>query len=89
MDKQQREFLLRQQLAAVRKELAELNGTTETEEQDYRARVEAADLPEKVHEAALAEVDKLERTSEQSPEVGLDPHLARHRAGAAVERAHR
>ena len=41
-----------------------------TEEQDYRARVEAADLPEKVAEAALAEVDKLERTSDQSPEVG-------------------
>ena len=70
MDKQQREFLLRQQLAAVRKELAELNGTTPGEEQDYRARVEAADLPEKVRTAALAEVDKLERTSDQSPEVG-------------------
>jgi len=70
MDKQQREFLLRQQLAAVRKELSELSGKTSSEEQDYRARVEAADLPEKVAEAALAEVDKLERTSEQSPEVG-------------------
>jgi len=70
MDKQQREFLLRQQLAAVRKELAELNGTVASEEQDYRARVEAAELPEKVHAAALAEVDKLERTSDQSPEVG-------------------
>ena len=69
MDKQQREFLLRQQLAAVRKELAELNGTAASEEQDYRARVEAADLPEKVRTAALAEVDKLERTSDQSPEV--------------------
>ncbi|HEV2887357.1 MAG TPA: LON peptidase substrate-binding domain-containing protein, partial [Jatrophihabitans sp.] len=70
MDKQQREFLLRQQLAAVRKELAELNGTPASEEQDYRARVEAADLPDKVRTAALAEVDKLERTSDQSPEVG-------------------
>ncbi|MGP3910657.1 endopeptidase La [Nonomuraea sp. 10N515B] len=70
MEKQQREFLLRQQLAAVRKELKELNGDTETEEEDYRARVEAADLPEKVREAALKEVDKLERTSDQSPETG-------------------
>jgi len=70
MDKQQREFLLRQQLSAVRKELAELNGTTATEEQDYRSRVEAAELPDKVRDAALAEVDKLERTSDQSPEVG-------------------
>jgi len=70
MDKQQREFLLRQQLAAVRKELAELNGAVASEEQDYRARVEAAELPEKVRTAALAEVDKLERTHDQSPEVG-------------------
>ncbi|WP_214409016.1 endopeptidase La [Sphaerisporangium fuscum] len=70
MEKQQREFLLRQQLAAVRKELAELNGETSSEEEDYRARVEAADLPEKVREAALKEVDKLERTSDQSPEGG-------------------
>ncbi|MGH3880228.1 MAG: endopeptidase La [Actinophytocola sp.] len=70
MERQQREFLLRQQLSAIRKELAELDGKPESEEQDYRARVEAADLPEKVHEAAMSEVDKLERTSEQSPEVG-------------------
>ncbi|GAB3814308.1 endopeptidase La [Kribbella italica] len=70
MEKQQREFLLRQQLAAVRKELAELDGKAESEEDDYRARVEAADLPEHVRKAALAEVDKLERTAEQSPEVG-------------------
>jgi ATP-dependent Lon protease len=70
MDKQQREFLLRKQLGAIRKELAELDGTVASEEEDYRARVEAADLPEKVAKAALAEVDKLERTSDQSPEVG-------------------
>jgi ATP-dependent Lon protease len=70
MERQQREFLLRQQLSAIRKELAELDGKPESEEEDYRARVEAADLPEKVHKAAMSEVDKLERTSEQSPEVG-------------------
>ncbi|MFE6053298.1 endopeptidase La [Kitasatospora sp. NPDC056446] len=66
--KQQKEFLLRRQLEAVRKELAELNGDAADEEGDYRARVEAADLPEKVREAALKEVDKLERASDQSPE---------------------
>ncbi|MFI9009568.1 endopeptidase La [Actinosynnema sp. NPDC053489] len=70
VEKQQREFLLRQQLAAIRKELAELDGKPATEEQDYRARVEGADLPDNVRKAALAEVDKLERTAEQSPEVG-------------------
>ncbi|MFF3256915.1 endopeptidase La [Actinacidiphila glaucinigra] len=70
MEKQQREFLLRQQLQAVRKELAELNGDPEDEADDYRSRVEAADLPEKVREAALKEVEKLERSSDASPEGG-------------------
>jgi ATP-dependent Lon protease len=68
MEKQQREFLLRQQLEAVRKELAELKGDPENESEDYRARVESADLPETVREAALKEVDKLERSSDASPE---------------------
>ncbi|MEE1804571.1 endopeptidase La [Streptomyces sp. NPDC101062] len=69
VDKQQREFLLRRQLDAVRKELRGLNGEEgEDESDDYRTRVEAADLPEKVREAALKEVEKLERSSDQSPE---------------------
>ncbi len=71
MDRQQREFLLRKQLDAVKKELRDLEGGgTETEEQDIRARVEAAELPEAVRKAAVKEVDKLERTSDQSPEAG-------------------
>jgi ATP-dependent Lon protease len=70
MEKQQREFLLRQQLAAIRKELAELSGEPDSEEADYKARIEAADLPEKVAEAAMREADKLERSSDASPEAG-------------------
>jgi ATP-dependent Lon protease len=69
MEKQQREFLLRQQLAAIRKELGELSGEPGTEEEDYRARIEAAGLPEKVAEAALREAAKLERSSDASPEA--------------------
>jgi ATP-dependent Lon protease len=67
MEKTQKEFLLRQQLAAIRKELGE--GEADGSD-DYRARIEAADLPDRVREAALREVGKLERSSEQSPEGG-------------------
>ena len=67
MEKQQKEFLLRQQLAAIRKELGE---DEPDGADDYRGRVETADLPEKVREAALREVGKLERASDQSPETG-------------------
>src|SRR4029077_9191937 len=67
MEKTQKEFLLRQQLAAIRKELGE--GEPDGAD-DYRTRIEAADLPENVREAALREVGKLERSSEQSPEGG-------------------
>jgi ATP-dependent Lon protease len=67
MEKSQREFLLRQQLAAIRKEL----GEDEPEgSEDYRTRVESADLPPKAREAALREVNKLERSSDQNPEAG-------------------
>jgi hypothetical protein len=38
--------------------------------QDYRTRVEQAQLPDDVREAALCEVGKLERISDQSPESG-------------------
>ncbi|MDT5083444.1 MAG: ATP-dependent Lon protease, partial [Mycobacterium sp.] len=59
--------LLREQLAAIRKELGE---DEPDGADDYRTRVEAAELPPKVREAALREVGKLERSSEQSPEGG-------------------
>ena len=73
MEKTQREFLLRRQLDAIRKELRQLGGEGEDGEgdpDDYRAKVEKLDLPESVRKAVEREVDKLERTSEQNPEQG-------------------
>ncbi|MGI8798000.1 MAG: endopeptidase La [Pseudonocardia sp.] len=67
MEKTQREFLLRQQLAAIRKELGE--GEPDGAD-DYRTKVEQAELPEHVRKAAEREVDRLERASDQSPESG-------------------
>jgi ATP-dependent Lon protease len=65
LEKQQREFLLRQQLAAIRKELGEDADDPAT---DYRARVAELPLPAKVREAVEKEIDRLDRTSAQSPE---------------------
>jgi ATP-dependent Lon protease len=65
VEKQQREYLLRQQLAAIRKELGEDDGDPAT---DYRARLAEMALPAKVRETVEKEIDRLERTSTQSPE---------------------
>jgi len=71
LEKTQREFLLRRQLEAIRKELNSLSGTTEDgEPEDYRSQLAERNLPEKVRAAVSRELDKLERTSEQSPEQG-------------------
>ncbi|MFE3793124.1 endopeptidase La [Nocardia tengchongensis] len=67
LEKTQREFLLRQQLNAIRKELGE---DEPDGAEDYRTRVENADLPDDIREAALREVGRLERSSDQSPETG-------------------
>jgi ATP-dependent Lon protease len=69
MERTQREFLLRRQLEAIRKELGEL-GEDDADPDDYRTKVEQRDLPEPVRAAVVREVDRLERTSDQSPESG-------------------
>jgi ATP-dependent Lon protease len=70
MEKTQREFLLRRQLEAIRKELGNMSEGDESEPDDYRAKLAERDLPEHVRVAVQREVDKLERTSDQSPETG-------------------
>jgi ATP-dependent Lon protease len=67
MEKSQREFMLRQQLEAIRKELGEDEGGVVAE---YRAKLEEAGMPEAVRKEVERELDRLERTSEQSPEGG-------------------
>jgi len=65
IDKSQREFLLRQQMDAIRSELGGDEGTVVGE---YRQRHDDADLPPAAAEAVSREIDRLERLSEQSPE---------------------
>ncbi len=71
MERSQREFLLRRQLEAIRKELGELgaDGVAGDEgDLDAMARFEGREVPEHVRVAVARELAKLERTSEQSPE---------------------
>ncbi len=71
MEKTQREFLLRRQLEAIRKELGELEGTADDgTPEHYRSLIAGRDLPDLVRTALEREITKLERMSEQSPEQG-------------------
>ncbi|MGH2698436.1 MAG: endopeptidase La [Actinomycetota bacterium] len=68
MERNQREFLLRQQMAAIRKELGEDEDGDIVAE--YRAKIEEANLPGAARKEAERELGRLERASEQSPEYG-------------------
>ncbi|MDJ0497246.1 MAG: AAA family ATPase, partial [Acidimicrobiia bacterium] len=65
IDKNQRDFVLRQQMEAIRKELGE---DSDAASGDYRRLLEETPLPEAVAEAVRRELDRLDRMSEQSPE---------------------
>src|SRR5438477_9964392 len=67
MEKTQREFLLRQQLEAIKKQLNEGGGDVIS---TYRERVLKAGMPDAVRTEVEREIDRLERTSEQNPEYG-------------------
>ena len=67
MGKQQREYLLRQQLEAIRRELGETD-ETQAEAPQYRKKIDDAGLPQEAREQALRELDRMEKMSPQSAE---------------------
>ncbi|MEX2457998.1 MAG: endopeptidase La [Actinomycetota bacterium] len=69
MAKTQREFLLRQQLAAIQKELGEASDE-EGVVAEYRRKIDEANMPEGPKAEAERELGRLERMNEQSPEYG-------------------
>ena len=68
MEKTQREYLLRQQMEAIRKELGE--GSDDDVVEEYRRKIEESGMPEGPRAEAERELGRLERMSEQSPEYG-------------------
>lgn len=71
VNKNYRENMLRQQLKAIQDELNESEGNGSTNKKDYRALIEAANMPEEVMKIALDEVSKLDRQAPNSSEVNV------------------
>ncbi len=67
-EKQQREYFLRKQMDSIRKELGEDDASVSEE---YRTKIEDADMPEDVKEQALKELARLERMGEQTGESSM------------------
>ena len=71
MTSQQREYMLREQLQQIRKELG-IDGSAKEKNADYyREKIAAAKLPEEANEKAMGEVEKLEYIEPQSNEYGV------------------
>ncbi|NMO88490.1 endopeptidase La [Actinomycetospora sp. TBRC 11914] len=68
--KQQREYVLRRQLEAIRKELGESDPDGAAGD-DYRAKIAEAGMPDHVREQAERELARLERSGEQSGESSM------------------
>jgi ATP-dependent Lon protease len=67
MDKSQREYYLRQQLNAIRKELGE-EDESKVEIEEYRAKIEKKHLPEEARREAERELERLSRMHPSSAE---------------------
>ncbi len=70
MDKTQREYILREQMKAIQKELGE-DDPAVAEASELREKVEQSAMPDDVKERALKEVDRLGRIPSASPEQGV------------------
>ena len=73
MDKAQRDYVLRQQLKAIQKELGDDEGGEKAEATQLRERLETADLPDDVRKEAERELKRME----QLPQAAPDYHVIR------------
>jgi ATP-dependent Lon protease len=70
MDKTQREYILREQLKAIQRELGE-DDPQQAEINELRDKVEAAGMPDEIKARAIKEIDRMSRIPSASPEVGV------------------
>jgi ATP-dependent Lon protease len=70
MSKSQREYYLRQQLEAIKKELGENDGK-QSESDEYRKRIEKSDMSAEASKEALRELDRFAQMTPQSAEYSL------------------
>lgn len=70
MDRQQREYFLREQMRAIQKELGE-GSPEESLAREMRDKIESAGMPDEVKAKALTQVERLEQQHPMSPEIGV------------------
>jgi ATP-dependent Lon protease len=68
MDKSQRDYILRQQMKAIQKELGEDEGGEQAEAEMLRERLASADLPDEVRTEAERELKRLEKLPAAAPD---------------------
>ncbi len=68
MDKSQRDYVLRQQMKAIQKELGEDESGERAEASQLRERLETADLPEEVRKEADRELKRMEALPQSAPD---------------------
>ncbi len=70
VEKTQKDYLLREQLKAIQKELGE-GSAEETEVNELRAKIDASAMPEEARREALRELSRLERLPAAAAEYGV------------------
>ena len=70
MNKEQRDYLLRQQMRAIQQELGEKGGE-QAEAEQLRERLEKADLPEDILKEATRELNRLEKLPPGAPDYNV------------------
>ncbi|MEI6518815.1 MAG: endopeptidase La [bacterium] len=68
MDKSQREYVLREQMKAIQRELGDMDGNMRPEIDELKTKIKNASLSEEAREVAQREMDRLDMINPASPE---------------------